>query len=90
MFGTSEFYLFQTGICQISPLGNFSYISVESKTRTFHEQVGSKRTAGRRDEAGQNEARQTSSPRRQASLVPPRMKRLLDVFSKNTNNQKYI
>ena len=55
---------------------------VESKTRTYHGRVGSGRTAGRTAGPGRTERRQNSSPRKQASLVPPKASRTrpLNVF----------
>ena len=44
---------------------------VESKTRTYHERVGSGRTRGVGAGPGRTGRRQTSAPRGQASLVPP-------------------
>ena len=56
-------------------LGHVIYTRVESKTRTYHGQVGTgRRTAGRRGGAGLGRVgrRWVSLPRRQPSLIPSR------------------
>ena len=63
-----------------------SHAFIESKTRTHHGRVeAGQRTAGRRGgtERGRTERRQFSSPKRRASLLPPKASRtpVLNIFT---------
>ena len=61
------FSLDHLGMCALSNL--FVESPVESKTRTYHGRVGSRRTAGWRARLGRTGCQQNCSPRRLASLV---------------------